>query len=90
MSIEETQARNAGPAPTAPGMGPLLNVSHTPEVVPPAGGQQISAEDDTTANEKSPQQSLFVTTQQEAAVPQVVDDIPVFDAGPVRIDLMTK
>ena len=90
MSIEETQARDAGPAPSAPGIGPLMNVSHTPEMVHPEVGQQLSAEGDTTTDAGSPQQTLFVPRQQEASATQAVDDMPVFDAGPARIDLMTR
>lgn len=90
MGTEEEQARDAGPAPSAPGAGPLINISHTQEMVPPAGGQQSSSEGDTIANAGAPQQTLFVSSKQEVSATQVEDDMPVFDAGPARLDLITR
>jgi hypothetical protein len=43
MSIEKTQARDAGHAPSAPTIGPLLNVSHIPAIVQPEEGEQLPA-----------------------------------------------
>jgi hypothetical protein len=90
MGIEEIQARDAGPAPAAPASGPLLNVSQTLEMAHPEQEEQLPAASDTPSDAESPPQTLFVTRQQEASAPQAADDVPVFDAGPARVDLMTR
>ena len=89
MSIEETPVRDAGPAPAAPANGPLINISYTAPI-PPKAEQQPSAEGNTPTDAGSPQHTLFVSRQPEAAATQAVDDMPVFDAGPARVDLMKR
>ena len=90
MGTEETQPRDAGPAPSAPGIGPLINISHTQEMVPPQGGQQSSTEGDVNAAAESPQQTLFIPSQEEGSTTQAENDTPDFVAGPARVDLMTR
>jgi hypothetical protein len=90
MGIEEIQARDAGPAPAAPVSGPLLNVSQPAKPTDPDDGQQLPAATDTPSDAEAPPQTLFVPRQQEASAPQAADDVPVFDAGPARVDLMTR
>jgi hypothetical protein len=89
MSIEKTQARDAGHAPSAPTIGPLLNVSHIPAIVQPEEGEQLPAAGDASSDVGSPPQTLFVSGQETSSTP-TMEDTPVFDAGPARIDLMTR
>jgi hypothetical protein len=89
MFNEEIEIRDAGPAPAAPTMGPLMNIPQPREVTFPAAGKQLPTGGDTTAGAESPQETLFVLGQQEPSATPATDDIPVFDAGSARIDLMT-
>jgi hypothetical protein len=88
-SVQETEIRDAGPAPSAPTVGPLMNISQPREVTFPEAGKQLPETGGTTARAESPRQTLFVSGQQEPSTPQTTNDIPVFDAGTARIDLMT-
>ena len=88
--VEETKPRDAGPAPSAPTIGPLMNISQAAGSTQPEQGQQMPASGDTTSDAGSSQQTLFVPRQQETSAPQAVDDVPVFDAGSARVDLMTR
>ena len=87
---EEIEIKDAGPAPSAPAIGPLMNISQPTEPTPPEQGQQMPAASDTASDAGSLQQTLFVPRQQETSATQAVDDIPMFDAGSARVDLMTR
>ena len=88
-SVPEIEIRDAGPAPAAPTIGPLINISQPRTVTFPEAGKQLPAVDDTNTSAGSPQETLFVSRQQEPSTDQATNDIPVFDAGAARIDLMT-
>lgn len=88
-SVPEIEIRDAGPAPAAPTIGPLINISQPRAVTFPEAGKELPTVDDTTAGAQSPQETLFVSVQQEPSTDQATNDIPVFDAGVARIDLMT-
>jgi hypothetical protein len=70
-------------------IGPLINVSHIPAMVQPEEGEQLPAAGDASSDVGSPPQTLLVP-EQEASATQTMEDIPVIDAGPARIDLMTR
>lgn len=88
-SVPQIEIRDAGPAPTAPTMGPLMNIPQPREVTFPATGKQLPTAGDTTTSAEPPQETLFASRPQEPSTDQATNDIPVFDAGPARIDLMT-
>lgn len=76
-AAETTEAKDAGAAPSAPAVGPLVNVSQT--ISPTEQGKQLPGAGDSTAAKSKQTKSSSAETS---------DGVPMIDAGTPSADIL--
>jgi hypothetical protein len=72
-----TEAKDAGAAPSAPTLGPLVNVSQT--ATPPDRGKQLPAAGDSTGPKAK---------QPKSSSAETYNEVPMIDAGSPSADIL--